>query len=28
MPLAKELFYREYIQRENDLLRAPYNPEL
>ena len=28
MPLAKELFYREYVQRENDLLRAPYNPEL
>ena len=24
----KELFYKEYIRRENDILRAPYNPEL
>lgn len=28
MNLKKELFYREFIQRENNILRAPYNPEL
>ncbi|MDO5155240.1 MAG: AraC family transcriptional regulator [Eubacteriales bacterium] len=28
MSLQKELFYQEFIQRENDILRAPYNPEL
>lgn len=26
--MGKDLLYREFIQRENDLLRAPYNPEL
>ena len=28
MNLQKELFYQEFVQRENELLRAPYNPEL
>ncbi|MGN0155528.1 MAG: helix-turn-helix transcriptional regulator [Lachnospiraceae bacterium] len=28
MNLKKELFYREFVRRENDILRAPYNPEL
>ena len=28
MNIKKELFYREFIQRENNILRAPYNPEL
>ena len=28
MSIQKELFYREFVQRENDMLRAPYNPEL
>ena len=28
MQLKKELVYREFVQRENNLLRAPYNPEV
>lgn len=28
MFIQKELSYREFVQRENDILRAPYNPEL
>ncbi len=28
MNLQKELFYQEYLQRENEILHAPYNPEL
>lgn len=28
MNLKKEQLYKEFVQRENDLLRAPYNPEL
>lgn len=28
MNIQKELFYKEFVQRENELLRAPYNPEL
>ena len=24
----KELFYQEYVRRENEVLRAPYDPEL
>ena len=28
MMLKKELAYREFVQRENKLLRAPYNAEL
>lgn len=28
MNIRKELFYREFIHRENNILRAPYNPEL
>lgn len=28
MSMQGELFYREFVQRENDMLRAPYNPEL
>lgn len=28
MPLDQELFYKEYIQRENIIVRAPYDPEL
>ncbi len=28
MSLQKELFYQEYLQRENEILHAPYNPEL
>lgn len=28
MSLDQELFYREFVQRENNILRAPYNPEL
>ena len=28
MSIQKEIFYREFVQRENDILRAPYNPEL
>ena len=28
MSLHKELVYKEFVQRENDILRAPYNPEL
>ncbi len=28
MKIKKELLYREFVQRENNILRAPYNPEL
>lgn len=28
MDLQKEMLYKEFVQRENDLLHAPYNPEL
>jgi hypothetical protein len=28
MPYEHELVYKEYIQRENGILRAPYQPEL
>lgn len=28
MDIQKEMFYKEFVQRENDLLHAPYNPEL
>lgn len=28
MSLEKDLFYKEFVERENDILRAPYNPEL
>lgn len=28
MSIQKELFYKEFIRRENDIIRAPYNPEL
>ncbi|MCH4154279.1 MAG: AraC family transcriptional regulator [Saccharofermentans sp.] len=28
MDYGKEIFYQQYIRRENDLLRAPLNPEL
>lgn len=28
MDYNKELLYKEFVQRENDLLHAPYNPEL
>lgn len=28
MSFQKELFYKEFIQRENEFLRAPYNPEI
>ena len=28
LQLKKELVYREFVQRENNLLRAPYNPEV
>ena len=28
MNYDKELFYQEYVKREEDVLRAPYNPEL
>lgn len=28
MDLKKEQLYKEFVQREHDLLRAPYNPEL
>lgn len=28
MNIKKELFYKEYTHRENEVLRAPYNPEL
>ena len=28
MDIKRELFYKEYIQREEEILRAPYNPEL
>lgn len=28
MSIQKELFYREFVQRESEILRAPYNPEL
>ena len=28
MDFDKELFYKEFVQREDDFLRAPYNPEI
>ena len=28
MSFQKELFYKEFVQRENEFLRAPYNPEI
>lgn len=28
MELQKEMLYKEFVQRENNLLHAPYNPEL
>lgn len=28
MHTQQELFYKEFIRRENDIIRAPYNPEL
>lgn len=28
MNIDKELLYKEFVQRENDFIRAPYNPEL
>ncbi len=28
MNIGRELFYKEYVRRENPLLRAPYQPEL
>lgn len=28
MNIQKDLFYQEYLNRENDILHAPYNPEL
>lgn len=28
MNLSRELFYKEFVQRESNTLRAPYNPEL
>jgi len=28
MSIEKEIVYQEYVQRENEFLRAPYNPEL
>jgi len=28
MDINRELLYKEYVQRENDFIRAPYNPEL
>jgi hypothetical protein len=28
MNLHKEKFYKEFVRRENDIYRAPYNPEL
>ena len=28
MSLKREIFYKEYTRRENEVLRAPYNPEL
>ncbi len=28
MALQQELHYKEFVQRENEILRAPYNPEL
>ncbi len=28
MDYAKEMFYKEYIQREDEFVRAPYNPEI
>ncbi len=28
MSIAKELYYKEFVRRENEILRAPYNPEL
>lgn len=28
MDINRDLFYRDFVQRENNILRAPYNPEL
>lgn len=28
MDIQKELFYKEFVQRENDFIRAPYDPEI
>lgn len=28
MDINRELLYKEFVQRENDFIRAPYNPEL
>ena len=28
MDIKKELFYKEFVQREEEFLRAPYNPEI
>ena len=28
MEFEKELFYREFVQREDEFIRAPYNPEI
>lgn len=28
MNFQQELFYREFVQRENEFIRAPYNPEI
>ncbi len=28
MDINKEYFYKEFVQRENEFLRAPYNPEI
>jgi AraC family transcriptional regulator len=28
MDINRELFYREFVQRESNILRAPYNPEV
>ncbi|MCI5805734.1 MAG: AraC family transcriptional regulator [Clostridium sp.] len=28
MSIQKELFYKEFVKRESEILRAPYNPEL
>lgn len=28
MKMNRELFYKEFVQRESNILRAPYNPEL
>jgi hypothetical protein len=28
MDINRELFYKEFVRRESNILRAPYNPEL